>query len=118
MLVYSKWLRFLTNICHTATAKHTFLITVPYQPHSTLVPYIDTPLCIHTEDRSVRRINKTGILSLLRNSTCNILSNTDNTNHIALLITTRCGVQKNVQADTGLGDKWELKVGSPEMRGR
>ena len=69
-----------------------------------------TYLCIHPKDGSISCIDEFGILSFLSQTGCNVLSNAHNSNHITLLISSRCGVQKYLNPGTPFRNQGELEI--------
>jgi len=96
-------LEIIGNKLLNKAVSHDFLGGISHQSNSTLIPYIHLSFNVNTKDRSIRRINKFCIFTFLGDATGNILTDTNHTNHISLLITTCCGIQKDVQTDTSLG---------------
>ena len=77
----------------------------------TLIPHIHSSVNIDTEDRGISSINQLRVLSLLGQTSGNVLTDTDHTDNVALLIPPRGGVQQNLDASPALCDERELKVG-------
>ena len=89
---------------------HDLVRVVADQFHCTLIPDIYSALCVDTEDRSVGSINQFRVLALSCDTTSNILTDTNDTDHVALLVSSRRGVKKDLNSNAIFGDKGELKV--------
>jgi len=105
-------LEFISNELIDKILSHHIVRGVTYKFTRTLVPYINFSFCVDPEDRGVGCVNQFCILPLLGNSTCDILPNTNNSNNLAMLITSCSSIQKHLNASPSLSDQGEFIVSS------
>ena len=94
---------------HLSRTYH-FFGRIPDEAHGTLIPDVDSALIVDTEDGGISGIDQFRVLSLLRQTSCNVLTDTDHTNDLSMLIPTGGGVKKNLNTGAGLGHEGELEV--------
>ena len=89
---------------------HDLVRVVADQFHCTLIPDIYSALCVDTEDGGVSGINQFRVLAFLCDTSSNILPDAHHANHIALLVSSRRGVKKDLNSNAILGDEGKLEV--------
>ena len=89
---------------------HDLVRVVTDETHGTLVPDVDATLRVDTEDGGVSGINQFRVLAFLCDTSSNILPDAHHTNHVALLVSSRRGVKKDLNSNAILGDEGKLEV--------
>mmetsp|Transcript_2813 Transcript_2813/g.4813 ORF Transcript_2813/g.4813 Transcript_2813/m.4813 type:complete len:230 (+) Transcript_2813:87-776(+) len=76
-----------------------------------LVPHVDDAFQVDTKDGRVGRVNELLILSLLGNAGSDILPDANHAHNVPRFVSSRGGVEEDVDPLAPLGDDGELKVG-------
>ena len=105
-----RYLVIISNEFFHKRVAHDLMRVVTDETHGTLIPDIDATLRVDTEDRSVGSINQFRVLALLCDTSSNILPDAHHANHIALLVSSRRSVKKDLNSNAILGDEGKLEV--------